>query len=282
MTVLPINRLPHASIFCGAGALLVGALLTPQALANEPEPQTLDRLWSFANVSVNYLDWSSGTERRTANNAAKSDFTYVELEGGVGFSWGEFYGFFDFENPTNDQFDESSNGQDNFRTAGKVTSHIYLGDTPFSLYAHVYDFRDYGFDGREQDQILGLGYRTTFDNGLWFKPFIGPARVQSDGYTGMNGYMAGWVAGYEFTAFNQGFSVTNWHEQTFDRDSDYIEQNYVGGTASRTGTNGAIGLWWHPADLITTGVQYRYSDNKLGAPNQYQNAMIYSVKLNFL
>ena len=266
----------------GAGVLLASAALVTPALANDTPASPTTPLWSFANVSVNYLDWSNGTEARTASNAAKSDFTFVEIEGGVGYSWGEFYGFFDFENPTNDQFDESSGGKDNFRTAGKVTSHIYLGDSPLSIYAHLYDFRDYGFNAREQDQILGLGYRTTFDNGLWFKPFIGAARVQSDGYTGMNGFMAGWVAGYDFSALNQNFSVTNWHEQTFGRDDEYLEQNYVGDKAGSVGTNGALSLWWHPSELITTGVQYRYSDNKLGTPNAYQNAMIYSVKLNLL
>ncbi|AIA75279.1 hypothetical protein FF32_10600 [Halomonas campaniensis] len=266
----------------GAGVLLASSALVMPALANDTPASPTTPLWSFANVSVNYLDWSNGTEARTASNAAKSDFTFVEIEGGVGYSWGEFYGFFDFENPTNDQFDESSGGKDNFRTAGKITSHIYLGDSPLSIYAHLYDFRDYGFNAREQDQILGLGYRTTFDNGLWFKPFIGAARVQSDGYTGMNGFMAGWVAGYDFSALNQNFSVTNWHEQTFGRDDEYLEQNYVGGKAGSVGTNGALSLWWHPSELITTGVQYRYSDNKLGTPNAYQNAMIYSVKLNLL
>nr|WP_253927041.1 outer membrane protein OmpK [Halomonas hibernica] len=270
------------SFTTSVGVLAAGLALATPAIAADAPPQPTTPLWSFANVSVNYLDWSNGTERRTASNAAKSDFTYVEIEGGAGFSWGEFYGFFDFENPTNDQFDESSGGKDNFRTAGKVTSHIYLGDTPLSLYAHVYDFRDYGYNSREQDQILGLGYRTTFANGLWFKPFIGAARVQSESYTGMNGYMAGWVAGYDFAALNQNFSVTNWHEQTFGRDSDYLEQNYVGGKAGSVGTNGALSLWWHPNDLITTGVQYRYSENKLGTPNAYQNAMIYSIKLNIL
>ncbi|PJX15318.1 ion channel protein Tsx [Halomonas sp. 141] len=266
----------------GAGVFMAGALAAAPAVANDAASGPMTPHWSFANVSLNYLDWSNGTEARTASNAAKSDFTFVEIEGGVGFSWGEFYGFFDFENPTNDQFDEASGGKDNFRTAGKVTSHIYLGDSPLSLYAHVYDFRDYGFNAREQDQILGLGYRTTFANGLWFKPFIGAARVQSDGYTGMNGYMAGWVAGYDFTALDQNFSVTNWHEQTFGRDSDYLSQNFVNGTAGSVGTNGALSLWWHPSDLITTGVQYRYSENKLGTPDAYQNAMIYSVKLNLL
>lgn len=280
MTALTHTRSPFVSL--GAGVLLAGATLVTPALANEPANTPMTPVWSFANVSLNYLDWSRGTEARTANNAAKSDFTFVEIEGGVGYSWGEFYGFFDFENPTNNQFDESSGGKDNFRTAGKITSHIYLGDSPLSLYAHVYDFRDYGFNAREQDQILGLGYRTTFANGLWFKPFIGAARVQSDGYTGMNGYMAGWVAGYDFAAFDQNFSITNWHEQTFGRDSDYLSQNYVNGTAGSVGTNGALSLWWHPSDLITTGVQYRYSENKLGTPDAYQNAMIYSIKLNLL
>ncbi|WP_386082671.1 outer membrane protein OmpK [Vreelandella sp. F11] len=275
----------HTSSFVALSAGLTGVLatmLTTPLMADDAQPHPLDRLWSFANVSVNYLDWSNGTEDRTASNAAKSDFMFLEIEGGAGFSWGEFYGFFDFENPTNDQFDESSGGKDNFRTAGKVTSHIYLGDSPLSIYAHLYDFRDYGYNSREQDQILGLGYRTTFDNGLWFKPFIGAARVQSNSYTGMNGYMAGWVAGYDFNALNQNFSVTNWHEQTFGRDDDYLEQNYVGDKAGSVGTNGALSLWWHPSDLITTGIQYRYSENKLGTPNDYQNAVIYSVKLNLL
>ncbi|WP_163577173.1 outer membrane protein OmpK [Halomonas faecis] len=266
-----VRKIPHA-LSC-AGVLLAAA----HANADAPSPQ-----WSFANVSVNYLDWSSGTERRTADNAAKSDFFYLELEGGLGYEWGEFYGFFDVENPGNDQFDEASGGKDNFRTAGKVTSHLYLGESPFSVYAHLYDFRDYGYDLREQDQVLGLGYRHTFASGLWFKPFLGAARVQSDGYTGMNGFMAGWVAGYDFTAFGQEFSVTNWHEQTFGRDDDYLAKNYVGGKADSVGTNGALSLWWHPHDRITTGVQYRYSDEKLGAPGQYQNAMIYTLKLNLL
>ncbi|QJQ96154.1 MULTISPECIES: outer membrane protein OmpK [Halomonadaceae] len=259
----------------GAGLLLACSTTAVQASSWSPA-------WSFANVSLNYLDWSSGTVARTAGNAAKSDFFFLELEGGVGFEWGEFYGFADLENPTHDSFDEDSGGKDNLRSAAKVTSHLYLGDTPFSLYAHVYDFRDYGYNSREQDQILGVGYRHTFANGLWFKPFLGAARVQSDGYTGMNGYMAGWVAGYDFQALGQNFSVTNWHEQTFDRDSDYLEQNYVGDTAGSIGTNGAFSLWWHPSRLITTGIQYRYSVNKLGTPDDYQNAMIYTVKLNFL
>ncbi|MGQ7247919.1 outer membrane protein OmpK [Halomonas sp. V046] len=264
-----------------APSLRLAAL--PFALSLVPQSAAADAPhWSFANLSVNRLDWSSGTEQRTADDAAKSDFTYLEIEGGAGFSWGEVYAFVDIENPGHDRFDEASGGSENLRTAAKVTSHLYLGESPFSLYLHVYDFRDYGYDGREQDQVIGLGYRHTFASGLWVKPFLAAARVQSDGYTGSNGGMLGWVAGYDFSAFDQAFSVTNWHEQTFDRDAEYLSQNYVGARADSVGTNGAVALWWHPHRLITTGVQYRYADNKLGTPKQYQNAMIYSLKFNFL
>jgi len=270
------------SISRAAVLFLIAAGAVSLAASPVQAADTFTPNWSFANVSVNYLDWSNGTEKRTADNAAKGDFFYLEFEGGAGFDWGEVYGFYDFENPQNDQHEED--GRDNRRSAAKVTSHIYLGETPLSLYFHVYDFRDYGFDSREQDRIVGLGYRHTFDNGFFFKPFLGKAWVDSESgsYSGSNGYMLGWVLGYGFEAFGQDLSLTNWHEQTFDRDDDYLSSNYVNGSAGSVGTNGAVGLWWHPVDTITTGVQYRYSKNKLGTPDHYQNAMIYTLKYNFL
>jgi hypothetical protein len=250
-------------------------LAIPTAHADD----TWEPIWSFANVSLNYLDWSQGTEERTASNASKGDFFFLELEGGAGYKWGEFYGFVDLENPDSDRSEHD--GRDNRRSAAKVTSHLYLGDSPFSLYLHVYDFRDYGFDVREQDQIIGLGYRRTFANGLWLKSFLGAAHVNSNSYSGQNGYMLGWVAGYDFTLLEQKLSVTNWHEQTFKRDRGYIEDNYVNGSAGELGTNGAVSLWWLPVPAITAGVQYRYAHNKLGTPDAYQNAMIYTLKYNF-
>ncbi|WP_016856093.1 outer membrane protein OmpK [Halomonas smyrnensis] len=276
---MPISLAPRHSV--SLAGLLLGATALP-AVASDDAASALSPQWSFANVSVNYLDWSDGTEERTATNAAKGDFFYLELEGGVGFDWGEFYGFYDFENPQNETSEED--GRDNRRSAAKVTSHLYLGDTPFSLYFHVYDFRDYGYDSEEQDRVAGLGYRHTFAGGLWFKPFIGKAWVESGSgaYSGENGYMAGWVLGYDFQAFGEAFSLTNWHEQTFERDDEYLRENYVNGPAGELGTNGAVALWWHPIEEITTGVQYRYSNNKLGTADDYQNAMIYTLKVNFL
>lgn len=280
---MPNHMTPRA--LAPLAGLLLGAAALPAVAdenADDAPGSSFTPLWSFANASINYLDWSNGTEQRTATNAAKGDFFYLELEGGAGFDWGEFYGFYDFENPHNDTLEDDT--RDNRRSAAKVTSHIYLGDSPFSLYFHVYDFRDYGFDSEEQDRIAGLGYRHTFANGLWIKPFLGKAWVESGdgGYDGENGYMAGWVLGYDFAAFGERFSLSNWHEQTFARDDDYLRQNYVNGPAGSVGTNGAVALWWHPTDAITGGVQYRYSHNKLGTADDYQNAMIYTLKYNFL
>ncbi|GAA4650153.1 outer membrane protein OmpK [Kistimonas scapharcae] len=254
-----------------AAAVVLGAMSATAANA--------EMVYGFGNVSINYLDWSKGTQNRTADNAAKKDFFFLEVEGGAGFNWGEVYGFFDVENPTNDT--KEKDGSKNLRTAAKGTTHIYLGDTNFTLYGHIYDFRDDGYRSREQDRIVGLGYRYANDSGFWIKPFIGPAWVKSHAYNGRNGYMMGWVAGYNFNLGGEKFSVSNWHEMTFDRDEDYLEENYVGKSAGKVGQNGAVALWWHPIEKITAGVQYRYSKNKLGTPDAYQNAMIYTLKYNF-
>ena len=45
----------------------------------------------------------------------------------------------------------------------------------------------------------------------------------------------------------------------------------------RQGLNGAVALWWNATSHITTGIQYRYADDKLGE-DFYQDAIIYSIK----
>lgn len=52
----------------------------------------------FADIGLHYLDWTSETTEKTSKKSHKDDFGYLELEGGANFSWGEMYGFFDWEN----------------------------------------------------------------------------------------------------------------------------------------------------------------------------------------
>lgn len=60
----------------------------------------------FANINVNYLDWSHRTVQKSKNTTHKKDFAYIELEGGANFKWGELYGFIDLENPFKKQHAE--------------------------------------------------------------------------------------------------------------------------------------------------------------------------------
>ncbi|HDS3051012.1 outer membrane protein OmpK [Morganella morganii] len=229
--------------------------------------------WGFANVSMNYLDWTPHTTHKSGNSTHKDDFAYLELEGGAGFSWGELYGFFDLENAFNSKND--SDAGDNQRYTFKTTARIYLGDTGFNAYGHVYGTYSLPGNGgnfHEVNTLYGIGYNTEF-SGLWFKPFAALHYVDQTFYSGNNGYVLGWVAGYDFNLWNEKFSVTNWNEIELNRNDRY-------GNGGRDGVNGALALWWTPVPSVTTGIQYRYADNKLGE-DFYQQAVVYSIKYNF-
>lgn len=217
--------------------------------------------WGFANVGVNYLDWSKGTEQKST----KKDFGYLEIEGGAQFNWGELYGFFDLEN-----YDRAGRKA---RSASKGSIYYYLGESKISLYAHVYNFTSQGF--AEQNRVVGLGYAFAREN-FWFKPFLGRHDVTQTYFNDFNGYMTGWFVAYRFTWKTIAFFLADWHEFEFARDRIYAQSN----GASRTGHNGALSLWITPWKATTFGLQYRYASDKLGTGGAL-GAMIYSFKYNF-
>ncbi|MCV5472338.1 hypothetical protein OFN43_26005, partial [Escherichia coli] len=150
----------------------------------------------FADIGVHYLDWTSRTTEKSSTKSHKDDFGYLEFEGGANFSWGEMYGFFDWENFYNGRHNKPGSEQ---RYTFKNTNRIYLGDTGFNLYLHAYG--TYGSANRvnfHDDMFLyGIGYNFT-GSGWWFKPFFAKRYTDQTYYTGDNGYVAGWVAGYNF------------------------------------------------------------------------------------
>ncbi|WP_305841531.1 outer membrane protein OmpK [Photobacterium leiognathi] len=233
-------------------------------------PAHAEYLYGFGDMSVNYLDWSNGTEDRAQH---QKDFWYLELEGGAGFSWGELYGFADLEN--------ADKGSDKARTSVKGTIAYKTGIAELRLYGQVYNTNSDGFTA--QNNVVGLSYAFNGD-GWFFNPFVGFHHTMTSAdwkdpssFTGMNGGMFGWVAGYNFNAFGEKFMISNWHESEFGRDDKYM---IVSGEGDDVSANGALALWWNATDHVTTGVQYRYAYNKLGTKGN-QNAVIYSVKYNF-
>jgi len=219
--------------------------------------------WGFADVNVNHLIWDNSTKQKST----KTDFNYLELEGGGQFSWGEVYGFFDIEN--------IGKRGEVLRTAAKGSVRKYLGreGAGFSLYGHVYNFTAPGFS--EQNRVYGLGYQVAGQT-WWFKPFLGLHDVTQTFFNGSNGFMGGWVAGYGFQIGKQQFLLFDWHEIEFARKDAYAAQN---GDA-RSSQNGAASAWWIANRYWSLGAQWRYALNKLGTEG-WQHAAIFTVKYTF-
>ena len=247
-----------------------------------PEPAAEKSMWrpnfTYSDVSVNYLNWSTGTEQRSAAQNGPyglTDFVYLELEGGAGWDWGEFYFFTDLENPGHSW---EAGGTDNSRFVFKPILDVKLGDS--NWYVHIQDYFLNSEDFRVNNLVTGIAYKYT-NGDFWIRPFIGPHIQHSTFYDGFNGYMAGWTFIYNFKLSEQKFTLSNWHEFEFARDeAHYLFNGEPTGDGRSYGTNGAIALWWTPVDALTTGIQYRYSDYKLGVAG-YMSAVIYSVKYNF-
>ena len=240
--------------------------------------------WSFVDTNINRLEWTAPTVTRTNEGpfAQKSSFTYAELEGGKGGDWGDLYGFMDIENPFNRNDNTEDNRMDR-RVSTKAVARFKLteiGDLPLMLYASVYDTRDNGF--YDQNRVLGFGTNLSFGK-LWIHPFLGVAQeLKSDVGAHFSGGMGGYVLGYNFDAFGQSFTLCQWQETEFARKTEYLSMAEGGNvvTAGKTGQNGAISVWWNVNKHVTTGVSYRYAENKLGDAG-YVSALIYTLKYNF-
>ena len=159
---------------------------------------------------------------------------------------------------------------DAMRFALKPVLDIKIAD---NIFIHIQDYLFKSKDFYINNLVVGLAYKVNTDFGLWVKPFMGSHYQESTYYDGFNGYMLGWVLDYRFSLAENTFSLSQWHETTFDRDPS-------AGYDGEVGQQGAISLWWHPHSTLTTGVQYRYASDELGT-HAYHSGLIYSLKYNF-
>lgn len=181
-----------------AVAALVSAFLFSPAMA--------EQLYSFSNVSLNYLNWGSNAER-----TGKEDNLFAELEGGAGYTWGELYGFFDVEN--------LGEGSGDITYFGKGMMDVYLGETNWMFHTHVASA--WGGSWHDMSTFAGIAYKFSGDNGAFFKPYLAARHTNSNDYTGMNGYQLGFAWAYPFQVGEQQFTLAQWHETDFDRDDQY-------------------------------------------------------------
>ena len=214
----------------------------------------------FTSVSYNNMDWDG-----------KPDNEFIEIEKGGTYEWGTFYGFVDIE-----QFDTYSSSEDT-KLSVKTVFTVNNPTSGINDYVQLFAY------GEKHFQVLDAVYgkQLTFNgNKWWFNPFAGIQYSMLNNnfagvsFEGVNGAMIGWSAGYSITDKVQ---ITNWHEFTTIRSSDYLVKS---GDTSDLGMNGALSAWYHVTPNFTTGIQWRYADNKLGSAHG-SNAIIYTVKVNF-
>lgn len=259
--------------FISVVALSAGMFFSGATLAATPQTESVDWTpnWQFSSVSLNKLDWSSNTT--TTRGQHLKDFTFLEVEGGAGWNWGDVYGFLDVEDFANYRSEQD------IKLSAKYSVNVYTSIPDVSLYHQVSVVESKDFD--TLDAVVGLSYRTNV-MGVKFAPFAGIQYSSHDAdwqsnFSGMNGYMIGWSAAYDFTVRQEKFSVTNWHETTVGRTHEYLKAS---NEVKELAQNGAVALWWHPTRHLSTGVQYRYGDNKIGVHGNV-NAVIYTIKYNF-
>jgi hypothetical protein len=266
-----VTSLAMTSILMAEDTDVIEKVSTEVAPKKVEEKSFLTPNFTYWDTSVNYLDWSSRTEKRSIF----TDFVYLELEGGAGWDWGEFYFFADLENPGHSWDAEPT---DDSRFVIKPILDVQLGKS--NWYIHIQDYFLKSETYFVNNLVTGIAYKYTYGD-FWIRPFIGPHIQHSTYYDGFNGYMAGWTFLYNFTLGEQKFTLSNWHEFEFDRNEEhYLFNGEPTGDGRSHGINGALAIWWTPIKQITAGVQYRYADYKLGQPG-YSNAMIYSLKYNF-
>jgi len=219
--------------------------------------------YSFVNIGLNYNSWKY------------QDFTFVSAEYGAGWSWGEFYGNSNLQNPLSTYEKKVPN---NLRFTMVNDFDIKLTQ------AFRVHFQDYHLQSKPyfvNDSVLGFSYKYIY-RGLWFKPFIGVHYTYDTYFNGLNGYMSGWLINYRFSFLEQNFSLFQWNEIEFLRAKSFYEDSSSKpiGDAKSYGFNGAVKFFWHPQTYMTTGIEYRYSKYKRGS-KEYLDAFIYTIKYNF-
>ncbi|EPQ5852998.1 outer membrane protein OmpK [Klebsiella variicola] len=222
--------------------------------------------YGWGNVHLDYQSWDSGFQ--DLNN----EQTLVGIEGGIGFDWGEMFGFYDYENILDKAGNQGQtmNGE----------AHIYLGGTGLSLFGKIYNSQSPNF--KETNQFIGFGYTSLKGEEWWFKPWVGRQYINAQNnfgpasdINGFNGFSIGWNAGYAFKFLKQDLLLSNWNEIELDRNDDYASNNF-----GREGFNGGVNLTLKITDDISTTFMYRYFYHKLGA-NGYGDILIYRVAYNF-
>ncbi|MDF1884226.1 hypothetical protein JHD49_09760 [Sulfurimonas sp. SAG-AH-194-C21] len=206
--------------------------------------------YSFINLGINYST--------AVDNTLNGDFSFLSAEYGTGWSFGEYYGNVNIQNPTKKYKIPAPN---NLRYTMVNDLDIKINE---AFRVHYQDYHLQSDSLLVNDYALGFSYKYENPKIFWLKPFIGIHYTDDSYFTGLNGYMTGWLLNYNFKLLNNNFSLFQWNEIEFLRTKSFYElsDGTPIGDSKSYGLNGAIKLFWHPTKKIKTGIEYRYSKYK--------------------
>ena len=90
-----------------------GALLSCVAFSSLAEQQ-----YGWGNIHFDYQSWDAGVKDLEYEQAL------IGIEGGIGFDWGEMYGFYDFENILDDEGNQGQTANGEIHTGKRVPAYL--------------------------------------------------------------------------------------------------------------------------------------------------------------
>ncbi len=159
--------------------------------------------------------------------------------------------------------------------------HYRLFDSDFTAFAKLWSKAE-NTVGDKLNMFYGIGYLGFADQQYFFKPYVALHHISIDyvspvhgSANGQNGYIVGWMAGYNF---NNKLSLTNWTDIQLGRNDAYTESFVAQG--HDYGLSGGLSLKWKFNPNFSASFTYSYYLNEM-AFDGWGDQLIYSLSYNF-
>lgn len=182
---------------------------------------------AFAGFGAIYVD---GVSDSGFTDNGNQEHVVLGIEGGFSNHTGDYYGFLEQDTTMHTTF-------------GKASVHLDTG-SDVSVYVQGTYFNDNDTDFDAVTMTLAAGYKGFAGDGWSFRPYAGVA--WDDGTNEFNPTV-GWSG---FMNLTPKFYATSWGESVYH---DGV-----------TNLQGDVGVYYNITERLHTGVQYRFSYDKMG------------------
>ncbi len=231
--------------------------------------------YDFASIQVGFADWDSGFGDKD-DGFIDGDLMKLAITYGAILDKGELYVIYE-----HNHFEKSVDKRN--YTLGAV-GHYRLLDSDFTAFTKLWN-KDENNSIDRFTMYYGFGYLGFASPKYYFKPYIALNHVSVNSNFGFNpeygsanghnGWMIGWMAGYNF---NKNLSLSSWTDIQFDRNKAYTESIISRG--HENGLSGGLTLSWKFNSNVSASLIYSYYLNEMGFDG-LGDQLTYAVSYNF-